>query len=140
MRILVLIVIGFTALSCNTSKNKVNKTSIYENTGKHEKPYAPISSKKESVVNYKDTLSNRYYLFQGVWAENPNENAYFLIKDDSLYYLEAQNEPMFYNIKGDTIVLNGKVISNLIIERLTEDSLWVKSSLFDGTIKLYKRK
>lgn len=88
-------------------------------------------------VNLSDTVIKK--MLQGIWAEREDENAWFRIKDDSIYYLEHQDEPVGYSIKNDTIIIDyeGVTIKNKVI-KLTSDSLIFKTQV--NTInKLYKR-
>jgi hypothetical protein len=77
---------------------------------------------------------------QGVWAENPNDNALFQIVNDSIYYTEHMDTPVSYKINGDTLIIlyDGLTTKNLIL-KLDADNLVFRTE--DNSInRLYKRK
>jgi len=77
---------------------------------------------------------------QGVWAEKENENALFLIKKDSLYYIEHQDKPNCIKLKEDTLLIMGDIPVHCKIIKLTQDSLWYTDEFNELPTKLYKRK
>ena len=83
---------------------------------------------------------NRKELLNGIWAENEEENANFWIKDDSIYYVDFQDDLSYCHLNEDTLILdNNGFLVKWIIHKLTSDSLIMTNNLIDDTIKLYKR-
>lgn len=76
----------------------------------------------------------------GVWAENEEENALFMIKNKSLYYIEDQGTALPIEISGDTLTIRGELTIYCNILKVTKDSLWYTDQYSDDTTKLYKRK
>ncbi|NOX85165.1 MAG: hypothetical protein GXO86_04235 [Chlorobi bacterium] len=110
--------------------------TIQENKNNKE---AILIENKESEQK-KDVVLSKQSLIQGVWAENEDGNALFNIEKDSLYYLESQNKPLYYNLIGDTLFVYGDVLTKFYIVKLNKDSLWFKTNFYDEITKLYKRK
>ena len=85
------------------------------------------------TVNHKELLN-------GIWTKNEEENANFRIKDDSIYYVDFQDDPSYCLLKEDTLILdNDGFLVKWIILKLTSDSLIMTNNMIDDTIKLYKR-
>ena len=79
-------------------------------------------------------------LLNGIWAENEEENANFWIKDDSIYYVDFQDDPSYCQLKEDTLILDSDgFLVKWIILKLTSDSLFMTNDMIDDTLKLYKR-
>lgn len=115
----ILTVITFSYLSC---KNKKNKSS--------------------EVIKANKLISLKAYdkaLLKGVWAENKDENAFFYIENDSIYYVEHQDSPLAIDLIDNQLVIyfEGFVAKNDIL-KLTTDSLIYEVD--HKIIKLYNRK
>jgi len=117
---------------------KEQKIVVLKHENKNDKE-ATLLENKESEQK-KDTVLSKQNLIQGVWAENEDENALFNIEKDSLYYLENQDEPLYYSLIGDTLFVHGDVLTKFYIVKLNKDSLWFKTNFYDEITKLYKRK
>ena len=77
----------------------------------------------------------------GIWAENVNEDAWYWIKNDSIYFIEHLDQPIPYTFVDDTLtfIFDGFVTKERVI-LLTEDSLWLDGGSSKDIVKLYKRK
>lgn len=96
-----------------------------------------VDDKKQiTEINYvkKDTILS----FDGIWAENEEDNAWFIIKGDSIQNVEHDNK-MCFKISGDTLVIYYvDFIGTSIILKHTKDSLIFRNE--DNSIsKLYNR-
>lgn len=80
-------------------------------------------------------------LLQGVWAENPEENAVFRIDGDQLVYTEDQSNPRKITVAGDVVTLHESqdFSSGMTVLKLDSDSLCLRSE-YNDTIRLYRRK
>jgi len=101
------------------------------------------NNSQDSKMNLKNPemkSSNDYdKLIDGIWAESEDENAFFYIKNDSLYNIEHQDRPYKYDIIGDTLRVLDDLQINWIIIKLTKDSLLITNEYLYDTVKLYKR-
>ncbi len=113
------IVLGF---SCKT-ENKVD----------------PISLKNKEIQ--KRELNKKYInkiFLDGVWAEEEEENALFIIAEDSIRYVDNMDKSYLVKLHKDTLVFflkNFKFKGEIL--KLTKDSLIYKGD--SEIIKLYKR-
>jgi hypothetical protein len=117
---LILIVITVSYFSC---KNKDNKSP-------------EVNFKKDQFIEVK---AYDKALLKGVWAENTNDNAFFYIENDSIYYVEHQDSPLAIDLIDNQLVIyfEGFVAKNDIL-KLTTDSLIYEVD--HEVIKLYNRK
>ena len=96
-----------------------------------------------SVDTALDVLTNeeKQKAIQGIWAENKEDNAWYWIKNDSVFFVEQQDKPIPYEFKNDTLfmIFEGYISKDRVI-RLTLDSLWIEADTPTDTIKLYKRR
>ena len=80
---------------------------------------------------------NRHEL-QGIWGIDTLENAVFAIRGDSLIFTEHLETPYFFEVKGDSIVIDLDDFKLVwIVKRLNSDSLVVTSKT--GVISTYLR-
>lgn len=93
----------FLGLACNPSKKEVN-TTLENNTKNSEKTYSNSLSVPADTLSIKSPLTGKYSLndIQGAWGENLDENAYYLIKGDSAYYIEGEIIPIA--ISNDSLI------------------------------------
>lgn len=79
-------------------------------------------------------------LYEGVWAENPNDNAFFIIKKSRVYNIDDMKHSFPFKIEKDTMVVDyNEFLGKYVILKISSDSLIIKNE--DATItRLYKRK
>jgi hypothetical protein len=83
-----------------------------------------------------DTI--RKDLLNGVWSESVSENALFVIRYDSLYYLEDLDNPISLVLKGNMLIMKGMISTKCNILKLTCDSLWFTDEYSDDITKLVR--
>jgi len=126
MRNLILVVCLISLYSCNNKKGNI------------------IQVKKESLIQTSIIENNSYSinkldtLLKGVWAENKEDNALFLLDGQNIIYTEG-TEPYSYKVVGDTVILNMEPIAKLFVIKVTKDSLWFTDNFNKDTTKLYRR-
>ena len=78
-------------------------------------------------------------LLTGTWAEREDENAFFFIKNDSVYYIDSQDKGYHVEIKSDTLIfhLDGFDSKSKLI-KLTKDSL-IYQTEYGNIDRLYNR-
>ena len=87
--------------------------------------------------NLKDTK-----LLDGVWGESEKDNALFVIKNDTLRYVEYYETPYLAQIVKNKLVikyLDNKVLSESYILKISKDSLVLKTD-DEPSLKLYNRR
>ena len=122
-------------VSCKKAKNneeiKSNQQKVIVESNKENDFLDNV--KKPLMVNYlkKD--------FIGIWAENKEENALFEITKDSIHYVESYDNPYFFEIKEDTLVIHFEenYLVKLKILKINKDSLIYQSQ--KRIRKLYNR-
>ena len=114
MKQLFMICISFLFIACS-------------NKGKH-------SNDEGNVLN-----NNQSKLIEGIWAENEEENALFLIEKDSIFYFDS-DERVYYEYKNDSLQIyyDGYTAKNLV-NKLNQDSL-VFTTESGYVNRLYRRK
>ncbi|SDH08051.1 hypothetical protein [Psychroflexus sediminis] len=113
-------------VNCNPKTNK-----------KAERRLTDQSIEKNQKIDY----SNYKDLIEGIWAENDSVNATFWLKNDSVYNVEHQDEPVHYYLLNDTlnIVYSESFTVKWVIVRLDKDSLYMTNDVIEDTAKLYRR-
>ena len=93
----------------------------------------------ETSINEKEDLNKE--LLTGVWGDDIDSNANFRIKNDSMYFLEEQNNPAPIQVIGDTLITDygdGFVTTDKIYT-LSNDSLVLINELGD-TLRMVRIK
>jgi hypothetical protein len=99
------------------------------------------SEQTETLKDLENSASrNDNKLIEGIWAENEEENALFMIDEDTFYYFEHMDEPLEYRLNGDKLLVKNDSEIEWNIIKLTKDSLWMTNQYLDDTLKLYNRK
>ena len=119
-----------------------------KNKGTGQKGQNSVSYKSDSnkVINLDDTFvitkqefNDAFYrkLIIGIWGEDINENASFVIEKDSTRYLDNGLIPYYYFIRNDSFIveIEDEFYSAKIL-KLDKDSLLLSS---DGYISSYVR-
>jgi hypothetical protein len=79
-------------------------------------------------------------IYEGIWAENINENAFFIIKKGRLYNIDDMKTSFPFIMRKDTMVVNYEnILGKYIVLKISEDSLVIKNE-DDSITRLYKRK
>lgn len=134
LRIYLIVFLTLNTISC---KSKMEQNTMDKSI--KPKKDVSISNKKDKSVG--KAVDFRRQDLIGVWAEREEENALYLIEEDSLYFVEHQDSPITYKLVKDTLYFNFtgfKAYS--IIVNLTSDSLFLKDDSNSELLKLYKRK
>jgi len=100
------------------------------------------SNSEETTSNSKEPLKmidQNYQLIQGIWEESQDDNAFFVIEKDSIYYFESEIR-IKYEVKKDTLIIyyNGYTARNFI-HLLTQDSLVFETEI-SVVNRLHRRK
>ncbi|MEG1685060.1 MAG: DUF4738 domain-containing protein [Bacteroides sp.] len=95
--------------------------------------YACGSSQKNS--EQQDTEAKKK--LQGIWIDADSETAFLKIKGDTIYYADAQNASVYFEIQKDSLLMYGNEISHYRIDKLTEH-IFCFHSITGNTIKLYR--
>lgn len=86
-------------------------------------------------VDYKEKL-------QGLWEDQPDGAAYFLIRGDSIFYPHHDFTPSVYVLNNDTIIENHwatKKQYKYLIQKISNDSLIMQDLKDKAIIKLHRR-
>jgi hypothetical protein len=120
--------------------------SCQKHNSESGKLYKTRSSIQDTIVESKtdlrfDISKDEQIAIQGIWAENEEENAWYWIKNDSVYFAEHLDNPVPYKFEMDTLYIffEGYIAKDRVIQ-LTMDSLWIEGDAPTDTIKLYKRR
>lgn len=76
-------------------------------------------------------------LFQGIWLDDDSETILFRVQGDTIYYADALNAPVRYEIIKDSLYMYGSEISRYHIDKQAEHIFWFHSMAGD-IIKLHK--
>jgi hypothetical protein len=118
-------------ISCDNRASKKNVSVIADDSS--------LTVAEVPTNEFKDSNNNLINKLQGVWAENKDENAAFIIKRDTIIYTENLSNPFKYNIVGDTLSFKypeGTFKINIL--KATGDSLVIS---IDGIItQFYNRR
>ena len=93
------------------------------------------NKQKEQASDEEDTRAKE--LSQGIWLDDDSETVLFKIQGDTIYYADALNAPVRFDIKRDSLFMYGNEISRYRIDKLEEHIFWFHS-LSDNTVKLHK--
>lgn len=93
------------------------------------------TNNKQTDIGKEDTKAKE--LFQGVWLDDDSEMALFRVKGDTIYYADAQNAPVAFQIVKDSLYMYGSETSHYKIDRQAEHLFWFHS-LAGDIIKLHK--
>lgn len=69
--------------------------------------------------------------FQGIWMDENSNQILFQVKGDSVFYAENELLPLYFQIRGDSLVMQGTVTNKYKIEKQTEYSFSFFSSSGD---------
>lgn len=75
-------------------------------------------------------------MLQGIWLDDDDE-ILFKVQGDTIYYPDAENAPVYFKIKKDTLFMYGKDVSRYKIDKQAEHLFWFHS-LSDDIVKLHK--
>ena len=76
-------------------------------------------------------------LFQGIWVDDDSESVLFRASGDTIYYADAMNAPVRFEIKGDSLYTYGNEVSRYKVDKQSEYSFWFHS-LSGDVVKLHK--
>ncbi len=132
MRIIVLIISLTLFFGCGLKQNQNNN-----NVAQEEVLKAPLITKEKAIT--KENLIDKELLL-GIWGEDIDENASFWIENDSMYFLEDQDNPAPIQVINDTLITDyeGFVTSDKIYT-LTKDSLVLINEIGD-TLRMVRIK
>lgn len=74
---------------------------------------------------------------QGIWIDADSETAFLKIKGDTIFYADAQNAPVYFEIMKDSLFMYGNEPSHYRIDQLTE-RVFCFHSITGNAIKLYR--
>ncbi len=100
------------------------------------------NSSKIVEETFEETKSQQEFdksLLNGIWGANEEDNAFYRIKGDSVYYLDAPNVGYYVEMRNNSLIyhLDG-VKPDFKIIKLTKDSLVMKNFVGD-IIRLHNR-
>ena len=93
------------------------------------------SKQKEQSSDKEDIHSKE--LLQGIWLDDDSENVLFKVQGDTIYYADALNAPVRFEITKDSLFMFGNEISRYHVDKLAEHIFWFHS-LADNIVKLHK--
>lgn len=96
--------------------------------------YACSDSKVKQAA---DSNAAAVSLFQGIWVDDDSESVLFRASGDTIYYADALNAPVRFEIKGDSLYTYGSEIVRYKVDRQSEYIFWFHS-LSGDVIKLHK--
>lgn len=99
--------------SCSRNDNRKNQT-ISNNSTKN------ISTKIAHKKTQNDSINYKFLL--GIWSDEDDPNASFVIRQDSIYYPDEDKSYKYY-INNDSLSTLDKVLHKSKIVKITKDSL-----------------
>lgn len=91
---------------------------------------APVSNDEADSLTLRD--------LQGIWVDDESENVQFRIKGDTIYYPDAEYNPLGLRVMNDTLYLYGSNdTTSYKIDRHEGDAFWFHS-LSDEIVKLHR--
>lgn len=127
----------FIFFSCNVKNNEKNIKGADLNSNENEKSTIISKNDTKPVINSesKDIIYRK--LIIGIWGEDINENAIFIVEKDSSRNLDHGLIPYHYFIRNDSFIIemDEELYSSKIL-KLDEDSLILSS---DGFVSPYVR-
>lgn len=130
---LVLLIMYLLVNSC--SNTKIQDTTNLEEV-ESKSGLSDMVNNESSLAQVK-THERQEVTLDGIWARDPSENAWFIIKNDSVFDIDRNGTPIV--LKGDTLIVNDEDYqAKFLILKLTADSLIIKDELA-GITRLYKR-
>ena len=102
--------------------------------------YSQQSKTKRIETRGRQNRIDNMKLYEGIWAEDINENAFFIIKKGRVYNIDDMKTSFVFKIIKDTIVVNYEgFLGKYVVLKISDDSLVIKNEDYSIT-RLYKRK
>lgn len=93
------------------------------------------NKQKEQISGKEDSRAKE--LLQGIWLDDDSENILLKVQGDTIYYADALNAPVYFEIRHDSLYMYGNEVSRYRIDKLAEHIFWFHS-LADNIVKLHK--
>lgn len=122
MKNLIIVLFLTFLFSCTNRNNNESKTKL------------GVEFKNENSLDNKNCIDS---LLKAVWFQKEGYFASLMLDGKYLIYPDSENEPFTYDVKGDSLIINGKPIVRCKILKITKDSLWFTSDSYSDTIKLF---
>lgn len=74
---------------------------------------------------------------QGIWLDDDTDMPFLMVKGDSIYYADSQNEPVYFEIRKDTLYMRGSEETRYRIDKIGNYTLSFHS-LTDDIVELHK--
>jgi len=99
-----------------------------------------IKKESHSIRQQQNKKARNAFLYDGIWAVNKNDNAFFIIKGNTVISIDDRKHPFPFQIRHNIMIVNygSGSLGKYVILKITKDSLVIKN--IDRSItRLYKR-